>query len=318
MLKKFYKDNSRALSSIGYFVILAAIFVIGAPEVMIKPNLHQAVFMLLPVTVFMVIPLVFLVTTGEIDLSFASNFGLASYVFAVLVKIGVDPFICLIIAVIAGATVGMIMGCLVVYVRLSSLVATLGAMFLIRGFLYVSSGSKSITFMVVGDHWMYDILVGKFYGFPMQIFWAALFVIFSYYLYRKHVFGMHVHAVGDNPDSAAQMGINVNWIKIATFIYCGIGAALAGIFSCLINFTWFPTAGEGYLLLALAAVFVGGTPTWGGVGTIIGAVFGAAIIAYMEIGIIAIGWSGVWRQFFNGMIIILAISAHTFHGTRIR
>ena len=62
--------------------------------------------------------------------------------------------------------------------------------------------------------------------------------------------------------------------KIATFIYCGIGAALAGIFSCLINFTWFPTAGEGYLLLTLAAVFVGGTPTWGGVGTIIGAAFG--------------------------------------------
>ena len=67
-----------------------------------------------------------------------------------------------------------------------------------------------------------------------------------------------------------------------------------GIFTTMITYTFFPTQGFGYLLLALAAVFVGGTPYWGGLGTIIGAVFGVGIIAYMEIGIIAIGWSGEW------------------------
>ena len=50
-----------------------------------------------------------------------------------------------------------------------------------------------------------------------------------------------------------------------------------------------------------------GTPYWGGLGTIIGAVFGVGVIAYMEVGIIAIGWSGEWRQFFNGLIILLAL-----------
>jgi len=137
-------------------------------------------------------------------------------------------------------------------------------------------------------------------------------------LYNKHVFGAHIHHVGDNPDSAAAMGINVNWVKIGAFMYVGFGAALAGIFSTLVNFTWWPTQGFAYLLLALAAVFVGGTPTWGGVGTIIGAVFGVGVIAYMEVGVVAIGMSGVWRQFFNGLIIILAILGHRFHGTRIR
>ena len=114
------------------------------------------------------------------------------------------------------------------------------------------------------------------------------------------------------------MGINVNWVRIGAFMYVGFGAALAGIFSTLVNFTWWPTQGFGFLLLALAAVFVGGTPTWGGVGTIIGAVFGVGVIAYMEVGVVAIGMSGVWRQFFNGLIIILAILGHRFHGTRIR
>ena len=55
-----------------------------------------------------------------------------------------------------------------------------------------------------------------------------------------------------------------------------------------------------------------------GLGTIIGAVFGVGIIAYMEIGIIAIGWSGTWRQFFNGLIILLALLGHRLHGERVR
>ena len=101
-------------------------------------------------------------------------------------------------------------------------------------------------------------------------------------------------------------------------MFVGIGSALGGIFTTLITYTFFPTQGFGYLLLALAAVFVGGTPYWGGLGTIIGAVFGVGIIAYMEIGIIAIGWSGEWRQFFNGLIILLALLGHRLHGERVR
>ena len=317
-LKEYFIKNSRAFSSIGYFLILIIFFFIGAPDVMLRLNLHQSVFTMLPILIFIVLPLVFVVTAGEIDLSFASTFGLASYVFALLVKTGLDPFICFILGIISGAITGILMGCLVVYGRVSSLIASLGAMFLIRGFILVLSNQRSITFMEVEDHWMRLTLIGKFYGFPMQIFWAALFAIFSYYLFRKHVFGIHVHHVGDNPESAAQMGINVNRVRITAFMYVGIGAAMAGIFSSLINFTWWPTQGSGYLLLALAAVFVGGTPTWGGVGSIIGGVFGVGIIQYMEVGIVSVGWSGLWRQFFNGLIIILAVLGHRFHGKRIR
>ena len=106
------------------------------------------------------------------------------------------------------------------------------------------------------------------------------------------------------------MGINVNAVKIKAFMFVGVGAALGGIFTTLITYTFFPTQGFGYLLLALAAVFVGGTPYWGGLGTSVGAVFGVGVIAYMEVGIIAIGWSGEWRQFFNGLIILLALLGH--------
>ena len=93
--------------------------------------------------------------------------------------------------------------------------------------------------MEIDTHWIYPVLVGKFYGFPMQIFWAAIFVIFCYYLFSKHVFGIHIHHVGDNAVSAEQMGINVNAVKIKAFMFVGFGAALGGIFTTLITYTFF-------------------------------------------------------------------------------
>ena len=317
-MKKFLHNNGRALGSMGYFILLMLVFLIGAPEVWLRPNLHQSVFVMMPTLLFMVIPLVFLVASGEIDLSFASTYALASYVFVLLIKAGLDPFLCFIVGVLTGGLVGAVVGAIIVFGRLSSLVASLGVLFLIRGFLFVSTNSRSITIMEVDTHWMYPLLVGKLYGFPVQVIWAAIFLIFCYYLFNKHVFGIHIQHVGDNYVSASQMGINVNAVKIKAFMFVGIGAAIAGIFTTLITYTFFPTQGFGYLLLALAAVFIGGTPCWGGLGTIIGALFGVGVIAYMEIGVIAVGMSGTWRQFFNGLIILLALLGHRLHGDRVR
>ena len=98
--KSLIGKNGRALGSLGYFLILMGVFFIGAPEVMLRPNLHQSVFVMLPVIMFMVIPLVFLVTAGEIDLSFASTFGLSAYIFALLLKAGLDPLLCILLSLI--------------------------------------------------------------------------------------------------------------------------------------------------------------------------------------------------------------------------
>ena len=319
ILRKFFHDNGRAFGSMGYFLLLMLVFLIGAPEAWMRPNLHQSVFVMMPTLIFLVIPLVFLVASGEIDLSFASTYALAAYVFALLVKAGIDPAIAICVGILSGAIVGALVGALIVFGRLSSLVASLGVLFLLRGLILVLTKSRSITMMdELEAHWVYDVLVGNFYGFPMQVIWAILFVIFCYYLFNKHVFGIHIHHVGDNYVSAEQMGINVKAVKIKAFMFVGLGAGIAGIFTTLITYTFFPTQGFGYLLLALAAVFVGGTPYWGGLGTIIGAVFGVGVIAYMEIGVIAVGMSGTWRQFFNGLIILLALLGHRLHGDRVR
>ena len=166
VIGKFAQNNGRALGSMGYFVLLMLVFLIGAPEAWMRPNLHQSVFVMMPTLIFLVIPLVFLVASGEIDLSFASTYALAAYVFALLVKSGVDPAIGILVGIVSGAAVGAMVGALIVVFRLSSLVASLGVLFLIRGIILVATKSRSITMMEeLESHWVYSLLVGNFYGF---------------------------------------------------------------------------------------------------------------------------------------------------------
>ena len=147
------------------------VFLIGAPEAWMRPNLHQSVFVMIPTLIFLVIPLVFLVASGEIDLSFASTYALAAYVFALMVKGGIDPALAILAGVISGGIVGALVGALIVVFRLSSLVASLGVLFLLRGLILVLTNSRSITMMEeLEGHWVYSLLVGNFYGIPMQVF----------------------------------------------------------------------------------------------------------------------------------------------------
>ncbi len=129
----------------------------------------------------------------------------------------------------------------------------------------------------------------------MQIFWAIAFVVLSALLYNRHRFGAQVRVVGDNPDSAQQMGIDVKRVRVKVFVFVGIGAAIAGTFSAMINFTWWPTAGDGYLLPVLASVFVGGTPTWGGIGTVVGGAIGALTVSFIQTGVVGGGLERLLR-----------------------
>jgi simple sugar transport system permease protein len=293
-------------------------FFIGNPRVFSTWNLYVSVMTTLPVALFMTAPLVFVVTAGEIDLSFPAVFGFASLAFAVVVQAGFDPFLAIVAALIVGAMLGYGIGALVVYAGLSSLVATLGMNFMLRGAILILTQSKSIAMPTLAQSWAYKIFASSIFGIPVQMFWALLFVVFCALLYNRHRFGAQVHVVGDNPDSANEMGVNVNLVRVKVFGLMGLGAALAGVVSTMINFTWWPTSGDGYLLPVIASVFVGGTPTWGGIGTVGGGAIGALTVSFIQTGVVGAGWSGFYVQFFYGLIIILSLLGHRWNQARYR
>lgn len=314
----FLLANRAAIGSLVVFLAMLLIFFVANPRVFSTWGLYSAVMITLPVAIFMTVPLVFVVTSGEIDLSFPATMGFASLAFAVVVQAGFDPFIAIIAAVVVGGALGFGVGSLVVYGGLSSLVATLGMNFMLRGAILILTQSKSIALPQLRESVAFQVFSGSFFGFPAQMIWAILFVVFCTLLYNRHRFGAQVKVVGDNPDSANEMGINVKLVRVKVFAFSGIGAALAGVFSTMINFTWWPTSGDGYLLPVIASVFVGGTPPWGGIGTVLGGAIGALTVSFIQTGVLGAGLSGFYVQFFYGLIIILSLLGHRWNQVRYR
>jgi len=317
-LRRFFDANRAAVGTFAVFVVMIGLFMFASPRVFLSWPIYNSVLVTLPVSLCLVTPLVFIVTVGEIDLSFPATMGFAAWIFALIVQAGYNPVLAILGAVVMGMALGLGVGALVVIANLSSLIATLGMNFMLRGFIMIITQGKSIALLSLMDSTTGSVLSGQIAGFPVQIFWALGFVVFAALLFNRHRFGARVKAVGDNPDSAGQMGISVNQVRIATFVFMGLGAALAGIFTTMVNYTWWPTTGDGYLLPAIASVFVGGTPTWGGVGTIVGGAFGALIVSFIQSGVVAAGLSGFYVQFFNGLIIILALLGHRWNQKRYR
>jgi len=316
---KWARNNRRVLTAAGFLAAMLLAFTLANPDVFTQFRTYRSVMISLPVSIFVVVPLVFVVTAGEIDLAFPAVVGAASYGFALVVDNGGNPFLGLLLALFIGGVLGYVNGALVVHVGLSALVATLGMNFLLRGLINIIVEGFSIAMPELRGSALHSIMAAStFFNIPNQFLWAVAFAVFGVFLYNFHVFGAHVHSVGDHPGSSEEMGINVKRTRIMVFVFTGIGAALAGVFSVMINFVWWPTTGDGLLLPVLAGLFVGGTPTWGGLGTILGSSIGVTIVAFIESGVIAAGLTGFYTQFFYGLIIISSLIGQRFNGERNR
>ena len=322
---RFYRHNGRALNALLSFFLVWSIFAVNNPPLFLNPVFYNAFLFSVPATIFLTTSLVFVIVAGEIDLAFPSVVGAAGGVFMYLVGLGVPVTASFVLTVGFGALTGLMIGSIVVYGKISSLVATLGLNFFILGLVNLLAQGRTISEPDAIDSFGYRFFVGKWELFdtglqvPNHFVWALIWVVFCYGLFKYHRFGIRVQLVGDNPDSARQMGINTERIRLGVFIFSGLAAAITGaILVQMANMVWFPTSGKAFLLVALAALFVGGTPVWGGVGSIFGAFFGALTVTLIPSGAVGAGFAGFWTDFLFGFVIVLTMIAHRFSGRRVR
>jgi len=312
------RRNREFVSALLFLVLMLAVFTLASPTVFLRPQIYAAVFVSLPVSIILVVSLVFLIVAGEIDLSFPSIVGIAGLVFTLSATAGWSPFLGLLLAVAAGVACGLLNGVLVAYLGLSSLVVTLGMNFLLRGLIQIVRQGQGAPLEFLRQTEFYQIFVGRLGGLPVQMLWGLAFAIVAVLLFTRHSFGAQVCCVGDNLEAAREMGIDVRRVKMLAFGYVGLASGFAGVLAILINANFWPTVGDGYLLSVLAAVFVGGTPTWGGVGTVAGSVIGAFTVGLIETGVIAAGLTGYFTQFFYGLVIVLSLVTHRLNRPRQR
>ncbi|UCE53681.1 MAG: ABC transporter permease, partial [Desulfobacterales bacterium] len=236
---------------------------------------------------------------------------LSALVFGKVFMYSGNIWLAVLVCLLFGLAAGALNSFLIVRIGIPSLVATIGTMFFYRGMVNVIAQGKGIPLVKAKGTLVYMMSVGRIGGvIPAQAVWMLLLGIGFWLLLNRHRFGSHILFVGDNMDSSRMMGINVERVKTIVFMQMGFFAAFAGILSTLeVTYFW-PSQGQGYLLTTLAAVFIGGTSVFGGMGTIFGTFLGAIIIGSLEAGIIAIGLTGFWIQLIYGLIIMVSVAIY--------
>ena len=139
------------MGTLAVFVVMIGIFMAASTRVFLNWPIYDSVLVTLPVALCLVVPLVFVVTVGEIDLSFPATMGFSAWIFALAVHAGYSPFLGMLGAFITGMAIGVGVGALVVVANLSSLIATLGMNYMLRGFIMIVTQGKSIALLELQD-----------------------------------------------------------------------------------------------------------------------------------------------------------------------
>ncbi|MDQ0112143.1 ABC transporter permease [Paenibacillus harenae] len=255
---------------------------------------------------FIVLPMVFIILMGDIDISVGSIVALSSVIMADLYNHGVPMELAVVICLAVGALCGWINGMLIVrFKELSSVIVTLATMIIYRGIAYIlledqASGNFPSWFKFLG--WDY---VG---GIPFILIAFALAVAIFAYLLHKTTFGRKVYAIGNNPMAALYSGVRVDRIKVIVFTLAGLMAAVTALFLTSRMGSTRPNIATGYELEVIAMVVLGGISTAGGKGRMIGAILAVFLIGFLRYGLGLVNVSAQSLLIILGLLLIVAVA----------
>jgi len=257
---------------------------------------------------------------GGIDLSIGAIMQLVGLCTILLLGAGVSAWVAFIAALVLGAGLGLINGMLIVYGRMQPFIATLATGGIMTGVVMTYSQGNAVAPRDI-DPMFRAIGGGAIAGVPIPALAMFLVVGIFWWLMSFSTYGKNVYATGANENAARIVGVNVNWIECSVYAISGLLAALAGFLTFARMGTFQPaTAATGgtpveVVIMAIAAVVLGGGSLVGGKGTVVGAFLGAMISAVMLNLLILLGM-GIWFQRFLLAIIIVAVVVLSSRGER--
>jgi rhamnose transport system permease protein len=254
----------------------------------------------------MMLPMVFIIVTGNVDLAVASTLGMTASFMGLLFNNGLNIWIAAGAALVLGMLAGLFSGYLISRLRVPALVITLGTYAFYRGLAYVMLGDQAArdypaSFTYLGQ----GTLPGTPIPFALVIF-LVLAVVFGLVLH-KTAFGRYLYAIGSNQDAVIYSGISVSRVKIIIFMVSGFMAALAGLVLAARYGSTRPDIGTGLELAVITAVVLGGVDINGGKGTMIGAILALLLIGLMRFGMGLLNIQGQVQSIAIGILLILSI-----------
>jgi ribose transport system permease protein len=245
-----------------------------------------------------------LIISGEIDISIGSVMAVTSVVIGSLVGHGWNVWVCCAIALVLSAVIGLINGVLTVFLKINSLVVTLGAYSIVLGIAYVLSDSSTVIIDGSGFDWLGS---GEIWRIPVPVVIFVIVWLIGQYALRATALGRHVYAVGDNADSAVRAGVRADLLRVGLFITMSMAAALAGVIVTSQLSSAAPQVGDPYLLSVVTAVILGGTSLAGGRGSLWGTLVAIAILGVVQNGFALLQYSVYTQDIVQGGLLILAV-----------
>lgn len=279
------------------------------------------------------IGLTYVIAAGDIDLSVGAVLALAGAATAYFMKVlGFDPMVAIFMGLVAGSAAGLLNALITVGFGLPSFIATLGMFYIARGAAAWIVAGQQLTgfpesFNLLGrkladifGHFGIEIPPGVLLlvseAVSVQTLWMLLIAGLAAIVLALTPFGQMIYATGGNRRAADYAGINTRRVRFISLMFSALCATMAGIIYTAFFRSFNPTAGQFRELDAIAAVIIGGGSIFGGYGTIIGSLAGAAVItlirALLQLNIIlGEGKSFVmpqhWVNVFTGLILIVAV-----------
>lgn len=218
----------------------------------------------------------FVIITGEIDVSIGAVTGLCAAVSASMIRDGAPWAQAIAFTLFLGLLCGLVNGLGFMYLKIPSIIITLGTSGVIRGIIYVYTNGRWVEDLPIAFKDLSRVSLGGISAFN----WTALLIaVIGTLIMTRTRQGKYFAAIGDNITCAIFLGIPVRFTKILAFALGSLFAAAGGImFASRVGFVA-PIAGTGYEMRAIAACVLGGVSLSGGVGSLIGASIGAIIIA---------------------------------------
>ena len=259
----------------------------------------------------MMLPTVFIILTGNIDLSVASTMGMSASLMGLLHNMGVNIWLAALAGLLIGTAGGMLNGYLVARIRIPSLVVTLGTYAFYRGIAYGFLGDQAArdypaAFTYLGQ--------GRVFG-TLIPFSAALFVVLALIfglVLHKTVFGRYLFAIGNYEDAAVYSGVPVARIKMIIFTVSGLMSAIAGLILAARFGSTRPDIGTGLELTVITVAVLGGVDINGGIGTMPGAVLSLLLIGLMRFGMSLLNIQGQVQGIAIGLLLIFSILLPNF------
>jgi rhamnose transport system permease protein len=251
------------------------------------------------------LPMTFIIVTGGIDLSVGSMLGLSAIVLGYSWKnLGLPLEAAILVAILTGTAAGFVNGWFITRIRVPPLIMTLASLALYRGFAEGISQARSVRGY---PDWFFWFGQGDLLGVPVQLWVLLVAFLVCWIVLARTTFGRALYAIGHNETAARFSGIPVGRCKLVAYTLSGFMCGLAGFIFVSRVSTTRSDMGTGLELDVIAAVVLGGTSIFGGVGTIAGTAIGLILIQLLKNGLALTGVKGDATIIVIGTVLILSI-----------